>query len=35
VRLIGRNHDLIGQFLKGFEDEGTEKKQKERRESTQ
>jgi len=25
VRLIGRNHDLIGQLLKGLEDEGTKK----------
>jgi len=28
VRLIGRNHDLIGQLLKGLEGEGTKRRQK-------
>jgi len=28
VRLIGRNHDLIGQLLKGLEDEGTKRIQR-------
>ena len=31
MRLIGRNHDLIGQILKGFKDEGIEKKQQEKK----
>jgi len=26
VKLIGRNNDLIGQILKGFEDERTKRK---------
>jgi len=28
VRLIGRDHDFIGQFLKGLEIKGAEKKKK-------
>jgi len=31
VSLIGRNHNLIGQLLKGFEDGGTEKETKRKR----
>jgi hypothetical protein len=31
VRLIGGNHNLIGQILKGFEDEGTKREQQEKK----
>jgi len=31
VRLIGRNHDLIGQLLKGLENEETKEKKRRKR----